>query len=209
MRSYKLAFFMALGACVILAAIASFLWLYPKKTAAPKEMSGPGTAGSTMQMPAGKPPAPAPEAATEPKLAPVQLTPQRMQAIGVKTGAVQRKQVRAEIRTVGNVDVDETRLAYVQVRFSGWIQKVFADATFQFVRKGQALFTIYSPELVTTEQEYLLAKENRNLLAKSTVPGVASGAESLLSSAAERLRLWDIPEREIAGLERTGTVRHE
>ncbi|HWE00712.1 MAG TPA: efflux RND transporter periplasmic adaptor subunit, partial [Bryobacteraceae bacterium] len=107
------------------------------------------------------------------------------------------------------VDVDETRLASVQTRFSGWIQRVYADSTYQVIRKGQPLFTIYSPEVMTTEQEYLLARQNRELLVKSSVPGVASGAESLLSSAAERLRQWEIPEREITRLEQTGSAQRE
>ena len=145
----------------------------------------------------------------ETPLAPVQLTPQRLQSIGVKTGLVEAKPVEDEVRTVGNVEVDETRLACVQVRFPGWIQKVFADSTYQYVRKGQPLFTIYSPDLVTTEQEYLLAKESRNDLAQSSVPGVASGAASLLDAASERLKRWEVPEREIAQLESTGKVRHE
>ena len=151
----------------------------------------------------------APPAPTETPLVPVQLTPQRLQSIGVKTGVVEAKPVEDEIRTVGNVEVDETRLAYVQVRFPGWIQKVFADSTYQYVRKGQPLFTIYSPDLVTTEQEYLLARQNRNELAKSSVPGVASGAASLLDAAAERLKQWEVPDREIAQLESTGKVRRE
>jgi Cu(I)/Ag(I) efflux system membrane fusion protein/cobalt-zinc-cadmium efflux system membrane fusion protein len=142
-------------------------------------------------------------------LVPVQLTPQRMQSIGVKTGVVDSKSVQSEIRTVGDVEVDETRLAYVQVRFPGWIQKVFADSTYQYVRKGQCLFTIYSPDLVTTEQEYLLARQNRNELAQSSIPGVAAGAASLLDAAAERLKQWQVPDREIALLESTGKVRRE
>ncbi|MEO8051904.1 MAG: efflux RND transporter periplasmic adaptor subunit [Acidobacteriota bacterium] len=132
-----------------------------------------------------------------------------MQSIGVKTGTVEYRQVHDEIRTTGNVEVDETRLADVQVRFAGWIQKVYADATFQPVRKGQPLLTIYSQELVATENEYLLAKQNQGFLAQSTVPGVASGASSLLSSATERLKQWGIPEREIAELEKTGEVKRE
>ncbi len=142
-------------------------------------------------------------------LVPVQLTPQRLQSIGVKTGLVEAKRVEDEVRTVGNVEVDETRLAYVQVRFPGWIQKVFADSTYQHVRRGQPLFTIYSPDVVTTEHEYLLAKQNRNELAQSSVPGVASGAASLLDAAAERLKQWEVPDREIAQLESTGKVRRE
>jgi Cu(I)/Ag(I) efflux system membrane fusion protein/cobalt-zinc-cadmium efflux system membrane fusion protein len=86
---------------------------------------------------------------------------------------------------------------------------VFADATFQHVQKGERLLTIYSPELVATESEYLLARHNRDNLAQSTVPGVAAGAGSLLSSALERLKQWDIPERELAELEQTGKEKRE
>ena len=132
-----------------------------------------------------------------------------MQSIGVKTGAVEYRQVHDEIQTTGNVEADETRLAEVQVRFAGWIQKVFVDSIFKQVQKGQRLLTIYSPELVRTENEYLLAKQNRELLAQSTVPGVASGAGTLLSSAMERLKQWGIPEREIADLETTGQIKRE
>ncbi len=77
------------------------------------------------------------------------------------------------------------------------------------MRRGQPLLTIYSPDLVTTENEYLLAKNNRDLLARSSVPGVASGAATLLSSAAERLKQWEIPEREIRELETSGTIKRE
>src|SRR5260221_2327720 len=124
-----------------------------------------------------------PPASTEAPLVPVQISPQRLQSIGVKTGKVERKLVADAVRTTGNVSVDERRLAYVQVRLSGYIQKVFADATYQYVRKGQPLFTVYSPDLVATEREYLVAKENQEQVARSTVPGVASSAASLLDAA--------------------------
>ena len=151
----------------------------------------------------------APPASTEAPLVPVQISPQRLQSIGVKTGEVERKSVADEILTTGNVAVDETRLAYVQVRFSGYIEKVFADATYQYVRKGQPLFTIYSPDLVATEREYLVAKQNQQQVAQSTVPGVASSAASLLDAAAERLKQWGVPQKEIARLESTGQVQQE
>ena len=93
--------------------------------------------------------------ASEPNLAPVTLTPQRMQSIGVKTGVVEYRPVRDEIRTVGNIEADETRLSDVQIRFAGWVQKVYADAMYKQVRQGQPLLTIYSPDLVTAEQDYL------------------------------------------------------
>jgi hypothetical protein len=75
-----------------------------------------------------------------------------MQSIGVKTGIVEFRPVRDEIRTVGNIEADETRLSDVQIRFAGWVQKVYADATYKQVRQGQPLLTIYSPELVTAER---------------------------------------------------------
>jgi Cu(I)/Ag(I) efflux system membrane fusion protein/cobalt-zinc-cadmium efflux system membrane fusion protein len=150
-----------------------------------------------------------PPPSAEPPLIPVQISPQRLQSIGAKTGEVERKVVEDEIRTTGNVTADETRLAYVQVRFSGYIQKVFADATYQYVRKGQPLFTIYSPDLVATEREYLVAKQNQQRVAQSTVPGVGSSAASLLDAATERLKQWGVPQKEIARLESTGEVQQE
>jgi Cu(I)/Ag(I) efflux system membrane fusion protein/cobalt-zinc-cadmium efflux system membrane fusion protein len=195
MSRYRIAFFITLAVAVLLAGAVVFLWLNPQSV----------TARQTAE--AKNPVSPATVA--EPKLVPVTLTPERMQSIGVKTGTVEYRDVHDEIRTTGDVEVDETRVADVQVRFAGWVQKVYADATFQQVRKGQPLLTIYSPDLVTTENEYLLAKQHGDLLAQSTVPGVASGARSLLSSAAERLRQWQMPEREIQALEAGGEVKRE
>jgi Cu(I)/Ag(I) efflux system membrane fusion protein/cobalt-zinc-cadmium efflux system membrane fusion protein len=134
----------------------------------------------------------------------VQLSAERLQSIGVKFGTVERKPVQDEIRATGTVAIDETRLSYVQTRISGHIEKVFADATYQYVRKGQRLFTIHSPELVVAEREYLLAKQNAKNLSQSTIPGVAKGVASLLDSSKERLEQWNIPEQEIARLESTG-----
>src|SRR5437879_8148160 len=137
-------------------------------------------------------------------LAPIQLSPQRMQSIGVQIGEVKYQSVNDEIRFYGNVQADERRLAYVQTRFAGWIRKLYANATGDFVRKGQPLFTIYSPDLVTTEQEYLIAKKNQADLQHSSVTGVASGAASLFSAARDRLLQWEIPPSEIAKLDATG-----
>lgn len=102
--------------------------------------------------------------AAEAPLSPVQLTPERMQSIGVETGAVEWRQVSDDVRATGTVDIDERLISYVQVRFSGYVRKVFANATYQYVKKGEPLFTIYSPELVATQNEYLLARQNESLL---------------------------------------------
>ena len=214
MRRYRIAFFTVLGIAILLAGALGYLWFHPEGLHPHPPMSRNAALGGDPPLNSSSGPTPSgsqlgPDSGNEPKLVPVTLTPERMQSIGVKTGVVEYKQVHDEIRTTGNVEVDETRQAEVQVRFSGWIQQVYADATFKQVRKGQRLLTIYSPELVTTENEYLLAKENRENLARSTDPGVASGASSLLSSALERLKQWQIPEREIAELEQSGKVKRE
>ena len=127
-----------------------------------------------------------------------------MQSIGVQTGTVEYKQLNDDIRATGTVDINERLLSYVQVRFPGYIRKVFANATYQYVRKGEPLFTIYSPDLVATQQEYLLARQNQKTLSASTVDGVASGAESLSAAAEQRLEQWEVPESEIAKLKETG-----
>jgi RND family efflux transporter MFP subunit len=137
-------------------------------------------------------------------LVPVQLTPARMQSIGVQTGTVEYKQLNDDIRATGTVDINERLLSYVQVRFPGYIRKVFANATYQYVRKGEPLFTIYSPDLVATQQEYLLARQNQKTLGASTIDGVADGAATLSTAAELRLQQWDIPESEIAKLKESG-----
>ena len=145
--------------------------------------------------------------AAETPLAPVQLSAEKLQSIGVKFGVVKREPVQDEIRVTGNVTVDETRLTYVQTRFSGYIEKVFADATYKYVRKGQPLFTIYSPELAAAEREYLVARQNAENLSRSAVPGVAAAGHSLFEASGDRLRQWNVPQREITRLESSGAVQ--
>lgn len=205
MKNYRTGFRAALIANVVLIGIvAGLLWHFHILKAEPKSKSQAAAMSMPSAIPTSAPSAPAP---TETPLAPVQLSPQRLQSIGVTTGMVQKKSIEDEIRTTGNVAVDETKIAYVQLRFSGYIQKVFVDATYQYVREGQPLFTIYSPDLVATEREYLVAKQNQEQVAHSTIPGVAAGAASLVNAAAERLKQWNIPQREIARLESTGQVQ--
>jgi Cu(I)/Ag(I) efflux system membrane fusion protein/cobalt-zinc-cadmium efflux system membrane fusion protein len=213
LRKYRRAFWIVLVAAITLALISAVLWWrLSTKTPVPNQQpttqqseDGTSAAPSAMSdMSGGEARSPAPPA--EVQLRPIQLSPQRMQSIGVQIGKVESKPVNDEIRFYGNVQANERRIAYVQTRFAGWIRKVYADAVGDFVRKGQPLFTIYSPDLVTTEQEYLLAKKNAGYLRQSTVQGVAAGASSLLESARERLRQWEIPSSEIEKLDATGKV---
>jgi RND family efflux transporter, MFP subunit len=140
----------------------------------------------------------------EMQLSPVQLSPERMQSIGVKTGSVEYKQLTDDIRATGTVDIDERLVSYVQVRFPGYIRKVFVNATYLYVRKGEPLFTVYSPDLVATQQEYLLARKNQSSLSGSTVDGVASGAAALSAAAEQRLEQWEVPQSELQKLKDTG-----
>jgi RND family efflux transporter MFP subunit len=146
----------------------------------------------------------APTTQSETPLTPVHLTPERMQSIGVETGTVEWKQITDHIHATGTVDINERQVSYVQVRFSGYVRKVFADATYQFVNKGDPLLTIYSPELIAAQNEYLLALQNERLLSHSSVDGVASGAAALTTAAEARLRQWDMPQTEIARMKETG-----
>jgi len=186
------------------------IWSYRSHLAKqPKAMNTPMS--GDVQPVASGPPADANEPASsmpgtkmETPLVPVQLTAARMQSIGVRTSAVEYKQLNDDIRATGTVDINERLLSYVQVRFPGYIRKVFANATYQYVRKGEPLFTIYSPDLVATQQEYLLARQNQKALSSSSVDGVASGAESLSAAAEQRLEQWEVPQSEIAKLKETG-----
>src|SRR2546430_3827356 len=213
---YRRAFWIALAATVVVAIVALSLW-WRLNQAATGAQPGNNSANSEPMAAMGQPSSASgsgsePETTGDPRAdnmqetsrAPIQLTPQRMQSIGVVLGKVESKPVNAELRFYGNVQVDERRQAYVQTRFAGWIRKVYADATGNFVRQGQPLFTIYSPDLVSTEQEYLLAKKNSEDLQHSTVSGVASGASLLVSAAKERLLQWEVSPDEIEKVDQTG-----
>src|SRR6266852_4048951 len=216
-NNYRRAFWIVLTTTIVLAIVASVLWWRLSHT---RTMSHSGNSSANESMEAMSHTASANACDSEPgsagemqtgnmqetPLAPIQLTPQRMQSIGIVLGKVESKLVNSELRFYGNVQVDERRQAYVQTRFAGWIRKVYADATGNFIGKGQPLFTIYSPDLVSTEHEYLLAKKNSESLQQSKVSGVASGASSLFSAAKERLLQWEVSPGEIEKLDQGGKV---
>jgi len=200
--SYRKPFIVAVVLNVALALAAYWFWharaAQPAETATGHPLEHPPMEGFT------------PTPVESPmNLTPIELSPERMQSIGVRTGKVEYKTINSEIRATGTVDVDERRTAFVQSRYPGWIKDVFVNASYQFVKKGQPLFTIYSPELVASEQEYLLAKSNAGHLAQSSVEGVASGADTLLHSSRERLLQWSLSEQDIATLEASGQPQKE
>ncbi len=136
----------------------------------------------------------------------VMVSPRKQQLIGVKTEKAQVRPLTHTIRTVGLVEVDETKLRHVHTKLEGWVQKLYVKFTGEEVRKDQKLFEIYSPELVSTQEEYLLALKAVRTLGDSEFPEVAENARSLLEVTRQRFALWDITPDHIEDLERTGKV---
>lgn len=151
---------------------------------------------------AGGMPAPAPS--PEPNT--MTIAPERLQTIGVKFELAARRSMEKAIRTVGRVEIDERRIARVNIKIAGWIEALRVSAVGDHVKKGQILFEIYSPELVATQEEYLLALQGVRELGESEFPEVARGARELLEAARRRFQLWDITEDHIRDLVRTGKV---
>jgi len=131
------------------------------------------------------------------------VTPERQQLIGVQYGKVTRQPLSTSIRAVGRLTFDETRIARIHSKVAGWIEKVFVDFTGKLVAKNQPLLSVYSPELVATQEEYLLALKGQARLGNSPFKEVAAGAESLLEAARRRLELWDLTTEQIKELDKT------
>lgn len=139
----------------------------------------------------------------------VQITVDKQQLIGVRTGKVERQRIERMLRVVGRIGTDETRVSHIHTKVSGYIEHVYADFVGKEVKAGDPLFTIYSPDLVSTQQEYLIAVRAQKELKDAPYREVSSGAASLVNAARERLRLWDVGEEEIAALEKEGKVKRE
>lgn len=206
-QAYRKAFWTTLMIVFLLAGALAYQFIHPRAMV-PVDQSEPIVARGPASEPRSAPPDAHGDSAAL-ALAPVQIAPERLQQIGVTTAVVEQRYVTDQLQVPGNVDVDEQRLAYVQTRFPGWIQNVFANATWQYVRKGQRLFTIYSPDLVSTEQEYLLAKQNQAALSTGMHGTAAQEGGWLLQAAEDRLRQFDIPGAEIARLQQSGRVQRE
>jgi Cu(I)/Ag(I) efflux system membrane fusion protein len=137
----------------------------------------------------------------------LQLSPERRQMLGVRSEFVRRAALERTIRTVGRIAVDETRLHHVHTKYEAYVEHLHVDFTGKFVQKGQPLLSLYSPDLMATQQEYLLAYKAQKQLGASRLPEVARGGVDLLEAARQRLLLWDIRPADIEALERTGEVR--
>jgi membrane fusion protein, copper/silver efflux system len=139
-------------------------------------------------------------------LAPVTISPETQQRLGMTFGKVERRPLWREIRTSARIAPDETRLHHVTTKFEGWVGTLYVDVTGQYVRKGDPLLTIYSPELVASQQELLTTLAMSRSLGQSPIASVSQGGRDLLVAARERLKLWDISEAQIAEIEQTGKI---
>lgn len=137
----------------------------------------------------------------------IKLTGDEISTFGITFGSAEVRPLSSRIRTVGMVQFDETRMAYVSPKFGGWVERLYVDFTGKPVRKGQPLLEVYSPELVSAQEELLLAARMAESVGQSQVANVAGGARDLLESARRRLLYWDISDAQIRRLLETGEVR--
>jgi len=139
----------------------------------------------------------------------IQISPTRQQLIGVTSAPAEYRTIDQVVRTTGQVAVDESRISTVSTRVSGWVRKVYVNSTFQHVDVGEPLFTVYSPDLLAAEQEFLLALKARKILALSSLVDVNADGTSLLDAARTKLSLLDIAPDQILALEETGKPQQE
>lgn len=140
------------------------------------------------------------DAATDAPIGAVKIDPTVVQNIGVRTATVKRTVLSRNIRTIGRVTYDERRVARLHPKYDGWVEKLFVHNTGDQINVGSMLVSIYSPQLVATQEEYILALNSAEMLKNSPFPDVRNGAESLLNSAHERLKLFDVAEHQIKKL---------
>jgi Cu(I)/Ag(I) efflux system membrane fusion protein len=192
------------------------VWLWPRVFRSADSMQDSMADMPGMQMPEPQPRPRSEDIGSGSKPQPSTLSPEapgvvtipleRLQTIGVKYEPVTLRSLEKTIRTVGRVAVDERRLAKVTIKFHGWIEELFVSALGDHVKKGQRLFRIYSPDLVASQEEYLLAVRGQKQLGGSEFPEVAEGSKDLLEATRRRFQLWDITEDHIRELEKTGKV---
>ncbi|MGB7932008.1 MAG: efflux RND transporter periplasmic adaptor subunit [Gammaproteobacteria bacterium] len=137
----------------------------------------------------------------------VRIDPVTVQNIGVRTAVAQRQSISRHIRAVGRVDFDEERLSRLHPKTEGWIEELYIDKTGEQIKKDTILLNIYSPQLVTSQQEYLLALNSLDALKQSPYAEIREGAQDLVASSRERLELLDVPEHQIRELEKTRKIK--
>jgi membrane fusion protein, copper/silver efflux system len=155
-----------------------------------------------------------PETADEQETPTIEIPPEKQQLIGVKIAEVSVKPLRKIIRTVGRIEYDERKIATVNTKIEGWVERLYVDYTGRYVKKGEALAEIFSPELIATQQEFINAlkweTQTKEIRDGSNPPlpplskMFSADAAKLLVASKQRLRLWDINEEQIKKIEETG-----
>ena len=163
--------------------------------AAPEEASQEGMAAQDPSM-----------AMTPSRDASIVIDPVTIQNIGVQTAPVLERPLTRSIRTVGHLDYNEELLSRINIKYPGWIERLYVNETGQQVSMGDPLLDIYSPELVAAQEEYLLAYQNQKNLEDSEFETISKGAKSLLDASRRRLLYWDVTEAQIQALEERGAI---
>lgn len=138
----------------------------------------------------------------------ITISPDKVQLIGVRTALAEQRVLDKSIRTIGKVEPDETKLTFVNTKITGWVKKLFVDYVGKEVIKGQPLLSIYSPDLVTAQEEYLIALRSAGSVSSGGAE-IDASRSGLLESSRRRLQLWDITDAQIADLEKTGKPKTE
>lgn len=136
----------------------------------------------------------------------VKISPEKIQKIGVKSEAVKRRTLKRTIRTVGRVEPDERMVYNINAKIGGWVEKLYINTTDQMVKHNEPLLELYSPELVSAQEEYLLAFKSKEKAKASAFTEITGNTESLLNAARQRLRYWDISDDQIKRLEEDGKI---
>jgi len=134
----------------------------------------------------------------------IMLDLHQRQMIGVQIGTVEKRQVSKTIRAVGRVDYDERTLSVVSLKFGGWVEELMVKSVGEPVAKGQPLFSIYSPELLEAQRNYLLARDSARILGEKASADTKGMADEALRGARERLLLWDFSEAQLKQIEEKG-----
>ena len=137
----------------------------------------------------------------------VSIDPVTVQNIGVRTAKAERRILNRTVRAVGRVGYDEDTLARLHPKIEGWVDKLYVDETGEWVKKNERLLSIYSPQLVSSQQEYLLALDNLKALEHSPIKDIRSGAQTLVKSSRERLQLLDVPAHQLRDLKNSHLIK--
>jgi Cu(I)/Ag(I) efflux system membrane fusion protein len=130
----------------------------------------------------------------------IRISPEKIQKLGVSTETLAKRTLTRSIRALGSIQIDERRVHAVTTKFEGWISRLYVNATGQAVKRGQPLLEIYSPELVTAQQEYLIARQGRQALQQGSAQARGT-AEQLTDNALQRLHYWDIAPAQLQRLQ--------